>query len=164
MKKPKLLWIILVLWIISNAIVITLYLFFPRQDPEIQRLIKEYTTQLEAIKRQKGYIPDSITGPQGIQGLQGPQGLQGEPGAQGLQGSQGPIGLQGSQGATGAQGPAGPTGPQGEQGPQGEPGQDGREVEFRCNPANDNYEYRYVGDENWQIIERNSNACKSGPL
>lgn len=108
-------------------------------------------------------LPPGQAGLKGEKGEQGPQGIQGYPGPKGDKGDQGNIGntgasIQGPPGATGA------TGPQGPQGEQGEPGQNGREVEFRCNPANDNYEYRYVGDDGWIIIERDSNACKSGPL
>lgn len=170
MRRPtnlKLMWAVIILWIVSNIAVITLYLFFPRQDPEIQRLIKEYAAQLEQFKREKGYLPDTVMGPLGPIG---PSGDKGEKGDTGLQGPQGVMGLQGTMGLQGPEGPMGPqgetgaTGPQGEQGPQGEPGQNGREVEFRCNPANNNYEYRYVGDDNWHIIQRNSEACQSDPI
>lgn len=166
-NKYTLVWAILILWIISNAVVICLFLFFPRQDPEIRRLLQEYATQLEQIKKETGSLPTSITGAQGPIGQPGTQGLQGTPGPQGLQGEQGEIGLQGQRGSQGPKGDTGATGlqgPRGAEGPQGEPGQDGREVEFRCNPANDNYEYRYAGDDNWRIIEQDSNTCKSGPL
>lgn len=93
-----------------------------------------------------------------VTGLKGDTGLQGAQGVQGLQGAVGTQGPQGTPGDTGSQGPAGPPGG------QGEPGQNGRQVEFRCDPANNDYEYRYVGDNNWTIIERDSNACKSTPL
>lgn len=109
----------------------------------------------------------SIPGPQGIAGalgLEGPRGLQGYPGPKGDTGPQGIQGITGIQGPQGIQGPTGPQGPQGEQGPQGQPGANGRETEFRCNPANNDYQYRYVGDDNWQTIQSNSNACKSNPL
>lgn len=112
----------------------------------------------------------STPGPQGLAGalgLEGPRGLQGYPGPQGATGSQGvqgSSGIQGEPGIQGAVGAEGPQGPQGEQGPQGDPGANGRQVEFRCDPDNNNYEWRYVGDLGWQLVEANSNACKSSPL
>jgi hypothetical protein len=69
-------------------------------------------------------------------------------------------GVNGQNGSNGADGKDGV----GQKGDPGQPGQPGRETEFRCNPDNDNYEWRYVGDDSWQIIQPNSNACKSAPV
>jgi hypothetical protein len=80
---------------------------------------------------------NSLTGPQGAQGIagvQGPvgaQGIQGVAGNDGAVGATGPAGPTGLTGATGAQGPigltgaTGLTGPQGPQGPAGNDGIDG---------------------------------------
>lgn len=82
---------------------------------------------------------DGINGVNGLPGPLGPIGPNGLQGMMGLQGEQGPQGIQGE------------TGPQGIQGPQGEPGADGREIERRCNPAGPRMEWRYVGDDSWQV-------------
>lgn len=111
----------------------------------------------------------SVTGPQGPSGIQGVSGLS----------VQGPTGPQGSQGIAGANAsdaqvvgavssylqtnpPA--AGAQGDQGPTGDPGQNGRDPEFRCNPSNHDYEWRYVGDEDWQTLQKNSRACYQAVL
>lgn len=118
-----------------------------------------------------GVYPATITerGAQGLQGLQGTQGTQGIqgftiPGPKGDTGTQGPQGTQGTQGVQGDPGATGAQGETGTQGAQGDPGTNGKQVEFRCDPDNDNYEYRYTGDETWTIIEPNSNTCKSSAL
>lgn len=156
MKQKKLFLIVLILVIILLGVTgYTLYyLINNRQDIE-NKLQSQINNQVSQIKV-----------PTGKQGSVGPQGLsiQGAKGERGLQGEQGPIGKTGPQGPQGIQGVQGPQGIQGEKGDQGEPGANGRETEFRCNPDNDNYEYRYIGDDNWIIIQRNSNACKSSPL
>lgn len=105
-------------------------------------------------------------GAQGNKGDMGEAGLtvQGPKGDTGTQGIQGIAGVQGAQGFQGAQGQTGATGPQGAKGDPGQPGQPGREVEFRCDPDTHDYEYRYVGDEGWTIIQPDSNTCKSTPL
>lgn len=95
---------------------------------------------------------ESIQGPQGIQGTQGVQGPVGATGAQG------PLGQTGATGETGSVGPQGMVGPQGT---PGDPGADGRSTEFRCNPKNHSYEWRYVGDDSWQTLQKNSLACQS---
>ncbi len=107
----------------------------------------------------------NFIGEQGPQGLsvQGPQGYSGAQGIQGIQGVKGDIGPQGPIGATGSQGSVGMQGPQGDQGPVGATGQDGRQVEFRC-ATNHNYQWRYVGDEDWQNIQKNSLACYQAGL
>ena len=89
----------------------------------------------------------TVTGPKGDTGLQGAQGT---PGIQGATGAQGPAGPQGAQGPQGATGPQGPAGANGEQ------------AEYRCD--NGNYEYKYPSDDNWVIIQRDSDTCKSSPL
>jgi len=136
----------------------TLYYLVHNREGIEARLRDQFNSQIANIKTREG--PAGLKGDKGDTGPQGPQGFPGPKGDKGDQGNIGNTGssIQGPPGATGA------TGPQGPQGEQGEPGQDGREVEFRCNPDNDNYEYRYVGDDNWRIIERDSKACKSGPL
>ena len=53
------------------------------------------------------WVPSSVVGPTGPQGLQGPQGLKGDTGATG---AQGPIGLTGTTGAAGAKGDTGAAG------------------------------------------------------
>lgn len=131
-----------------------------------------YLTKIRSIQNSLIALQgkSSTPGPRGIAGalgFEGPRGLQGYPGPKGDPGSQGLSGVQGAQGmqgTDGSQGSVGPTGPQGEQGAQGNPGADGKQVEFRCDPDNNNYEWRYVGDLNWQVVEPNSNACKSTVL
>lgn len=76
-------------------------------------------------------------------------------------------GVNGADGLPGASiigppGPAGTTvvGPKGESGAKGEDGQagqdaigePGREVEMRSNPLNGDIEWRYVGDDSWQLL------------
>lgn len=72
-------------------------------------------------------------------------------------------GINGQNGSNGFNGVDGKDGV-GQKGDPGNPGQPGRETEFRCEPDTYNYQYRYVGDEGWQTIQPNSNACKSTPL
>lgn len=103
---------------------------------------------------QKGDQGDSIQGPQG---LSGPQGIQGLQGIKGDTGAQGVTGAKGNAGATGSQGVQGDVGPTGA---PGDNGQDGKQIEFRCAP-NHNYQFRYIGDEGWQNIQKNSLACQS---
>ena len=91
---------------------------------------------------------NNCTGPQGPLGPQGQTGETGQPGNRGLQGA---MGLQGPIGQPGPQGEKGDTGATG---PQGEPGADGREMERRCvvvDPSTRRIEFRYVGDDTWQI-------------
>lgn len=110
----------------------------------------------------KNYIGKNGSNGISIKGDLGNQGLQGVQGVQGLQGTQGIQGITGSQGQPGVQGATGMVGAQGEPGIQGIPGengQDGKTPEFRCNPKNHDYEWRYVGDEDWQTLETNSQAC-----
>lgn len=89
----------------------------------------------------------------------GPVGNPGNMGVQGLQGGKGDTGPIGPQGETGPQGPVGPQGIQGDQGPAGADGQPGQTPEFRCH--NGNYQWRNVGDDNWQTLEKNSQACQA---
>lgn len=93
----------------------------------------------EAHSNCKGRDGVSIQGVQGVAGAQGLQGERGFPGAQGEPGIQGAQGIQGETGATGAQGE------------QGVPGHDGREIERRCNASRNRMEWRYAGDETWNV-------------
>lgn len=46
---------------------------------------------------------------------------------------------------------------------QGDIGVAGREVEFQTNPKTNNLEWRYIGDDSWQILMRNcqiTNTCQ----
>ncbi len=155
-KRVVILAIILTLVLLGLNAYGLYYLIYNRGQVET-RLKQQLTSDVANIKPgANGHT--GLTGDKGLQGYPGPKGDTGE---QGLQGN---MGLQGSTGSQGIQGEQGPTGPQGPQGDQGQPGADGRQVEFRCDPANNDYEYRYQGDDGWIIIQRNSNACKSSPL
>ena len=55
-------------------------------------------------------------------------------------------------GKDGLPGKDGANGVDGEKGNQGEPGSPGLEVELRTNPLNSNLEWRYIGDDSWQIL------------
>lgn len=109
-------------------------------------------TTVENLIGQNGKDGQSIQGPQGpsgyspVKGVDYFDGATGATGLTGVQGIQGEQGLQGVQGDTGA---------------QGDPGTPGQNPEFRCNPKNHNYEWRYVGDDTWQVLQKNSQACYS---
>lgn len=99
---------------------------------------------------------------QTVEGPQGPQGPAGYTPIKGVDYVDGPIGAQGATGAmgpTGAQGAVGPQGIQGDQGPVGDKGDDGKTPEFRCHSGD--YQWRYVGDEDWQTLKKNSAVCQS---
>lgn len=156
-KHNKLLTLALIIALILLSVTgYGLFYISTHQNDVEQRLKNQLANDVSRIK--------PVNGQAGQMGLQGDRGLQGYPGPKGDTGAQGVSGVQGSTGAQGPQGIQGEQGPSGGIGPQGEPGANGRETEFRCNPANYNYEWRYVGDDNWHIIEQNSNACKSSPL
>lgn len=133
------------------------------------KLLKEYVRDNKNIASIPG--PMGYSGSPGQQGLQGQRGIQGLQGEPGLKGDKGEVGLTGPQGLQGAQGMQGPQGVQGEKGekgdtgetgPQGEPGQNGREIEVRHNDELDRTEWRYVGDEQWQVLVRDceiSDTC-----
>lgn len=96
----------------------------------------------------------SIEGPQGPTGYTPVKGIDYFDGKDstipGPQGSTGPVSIV-----------PGPVGPAGEsiQGPPGDNGQDGKNPEFRCH--NSNYQWNYVGDEDWITLQKNSLACQS---
>lgn len=138
-KHNRRIMIALILIVLLGAVSIALTMF-TKPAP----IVKNYIGQ-------QGKPGLSVKGDPGVQGTQGLQGLQGEPGIQGVAGVAGP---KGDTGATGAQGI------QGDQGPAGEKGADGRTPEYRCNPKNHNYEWRYVGDDNWQVLQKNSKTCQ----
>lgn len=101
---------------------------------------------------QAGQPGDTITGPQGPAGYTPVKGLDYSDGAQGPKGDTGVSGPQGTTGATGESG-------QSIQGPPGDTGPAGKSPEFRCH--NGNYQWRYVGDDDWQNLQKNSLACQS---
>lgn len=110
-----------------------------------------------------GTIEKNYIGQKGAQGnsIQGSQGLIGPQGIQGLHGVKGDTGATGTQGVAGFQGPAGAASTvPGPVGPVGDNGQDGRQIEQRCSSKGD-YQWRYVGDESWQTMKKNSQACQS---
>lgn len=164
MKSNKLAGIAIALAIVLIGLVGYLIIYTVTHNDEVEKRLRnqitaEVTSHVKSgEKGAKGANGISITGPRGLQGYPGPKG---DTGAQGAMGVQGTVGVQGSQGIQGSTGQQGETG---QTGAQGEPGADGRQTEFRCDPENNDYEYRYVGDDGWIIIERNSNACKSSPI
>lgn len=81
-----------------------------------------------------------------VKGDQGPQGEQGPKGDTGQQGQPG-VSIKGDKGDT-----VTIQGLDGKDGAQGEPGSSGREVEFQYNEAAKRIEWRYVGDDGWQIL------------
>lgn len=131
-RHLKRIWVVLVIMLLVITAGIAVLIFLPNQKIYQQTIAGTQGTQ----------------GPVGVQGIQGPQGKQGEVG---LQGEPGPQGVQGIQGPVGE---TGDTGPQGEQGAQGDPGVAGREIELRHNDKKDRVEWRYVGDEGWQVLMR----------
>lgn len=84
---------------------------------------------------------------QGVQGEIGPMSL--VPGPHGKDGNDGSSGVPGS---TGLIGPQGEPGTPGEPGPQGDAGAPGLQTELRTDPLNGDLEWRYVGDDDWQIL------------
>lgn len=158
-KQNKLLTLALILALILLAVTLGGLFYFATHKTDVtQRLHNEVIEEVAKNKPKNGTNGNnglSVTGPQGLQGYPGPKGDTGSQGLQGLNGTQGQQGIQGNDGVVGAQGP------QGEKGDQGDPGPAGPKWTTRCNPDNDNYEGQYEGDDNWIIIERNSNACKS---
>jgi len=138
-----------VIWALIAALAVTTaaLIYSIATAPKPMTTVKEYLGQ-------KGDPGQSVEGPQGASGYSPVKGVDFFDGAKGDKGDPGP------QGPQGIQGPAGPQGPQGDQGPPGDPGQDGKQVEFRCAP-NHNYQWRYVGDENWITLQKNSLACTS---
>lgn len=73
----------------------------------------------------------------GDKGSKGDAGAQGPPGV-GIKGDKGDsVTIKGQDGVNGA---------------QGEPGASGREVEFQYNATDKRIEWRYVGDEGWQVL------------
>lgn len=92
-------------------------------------------------------------GPVGPRGEQGESivGPQGPPGAS-IVGERGPVGEAGADGATVITEKETVLEKTGEQGPQGNPGPAGREVELQRNAATGDLEWRYVGDELWQLL------------
>lgn len=117
------------------------------------KLLQKYISENRNIVSIPGPVGSpgqpGLRGFQGIQGVQGLQGPQGETGPQGPRGDTGMTGLQGPQGIQGKQGIQGE---KGDTGPQGEPGVSGREIEVRHNDEQDRTEWRYVGDEDWQVL------------
>ena len=96
-----------------------------------------------------------------LKGQKGDTGKKGDVGATGTSG-QGTSGQNGSQGVRGLDGQQGVAGEKGEQGSMGEPGVPGKEVEFRYNVSKNRIEWRYVGDDTWQILVKNcqlTNTC-----
>lgn len=138
-KHSVLIWILLLILIALSALNIYLLIHRP--------IITQFSIG------QKGDAGGQ--GIQGEQGLQGIQGVAGQPGVKGDTGPQGPQGIQGPQGVQGL------PGAQGTQGPPGDPGQPGRSTEFRCNQQTANFEWRYVGDDNWQ---KTGSKCIPAPL
>lgn len=136
----RLLWVFLALLVLLCAINIAL------------TYTKKASTVVENFVGEQGKTGQTVVGPQGpagytpIKGIDYFDGTPGTAGVQGIQGIQGETGSQGTQGndgETGAQGPA------------------GKSPEFRCSPNNHNYQWRYVGDEDWQTLQKNSQACQS---
>jgi len=103
---------------------------------------------------QKGDKGDSTIG---IQGLQGDRGSAGYTPIKGIDYSDGKDGLKGEPGPIGPQGIQGVQGVQGDQGTTGATGQDGKTPEFRC--FDGDFQWRYVGDEDWQTLMDKSKAC-----
>lgn len=143
-RYEKVVWIVLILLTVLTLAGLILT-YFKKPAPVVKNYIGKPGI---SVQGQPGF--------QGIQGVQGIQGLQGVPGPQGVQGERGVTGATGLQGAQGIQGNPGPVGA------PGEPGQDGKTPEFRC--YNGDYQWRYVGDEDWQTLEANSKACQGHDL
>lgn len=141
-RHNRRIWIVLLVLVILTGISIV-KTYRDKSEPTVNNYVGE--------RGPVGDAGQSIQGPQGFQGVQGVPGPQGEKGETGSQGTQGETGLQGEQGI------------QGEQGPPGEPGQPAREVEFRCSP-NGHYEYRYVSEMSWTLIQKNSKVCQESIL
>lgn len=147
-RQTKILWVILGLLLLINIATIVYSLV---TDKEIYPLAGPQG--VEGLKGDKGDKGDPGRTPvRGVDYFDGRDGSQGPPGPQGPTGPQGVEGPEGIQGSEGEPGPVGEQGPQGEQGAPGEPGQNGREVEFRHNDEQDRTEWRYVGDDNWQVL------------
>lgn len=120
------------------------YYMLANQEKVEMRLRDQVNSEVAKNKPADGQDGESIVGPQGERGYVGPQGVPGPQGSNGPQGFNG-VSIQGPQG------PQGQSGPQGIQGEQGVPGQDGREIERRCNAKKKRIEWRYNGDEFWQV-------------
>lgn len=146
-KIPKLLWLILILFLLVSIVTTVIAI----KNPSGRSYPRTIQVSLPG--------PIGIQGIQGVGGLQGPQGISGVQGSTGLQGNQGPIGIQGSTGLTGMQGDTGPQGPPGN---PGEPGQPGREIEVRHNDAKAETEWRYTDDLTWFVLVKDctiTNNC-----
>ncbi len=139
-KYEKLVWALLAGLIIFTLAGLALT-YFEKPAPVVKNYIGKQGNPGISVQGNPG-----VQGFQGVQGIQGLQGVQGETGAQGVTGATGAQGIQGIQGETGASGVP------------GDPGQPGQSPEFRC--FNGNYQWRYVGDDNWQTLEANSKACQ----
>lgn len=149
-RHNRAIWLVLILLLLLTCIGVALSLM---AKPTV---VKNYIGK-------QGAPGISVIGPEGPQGLQGIQGLQGEQGPPGP----GPTASQIAdavaaylQGNPPPAGPQGPPGIQGDQGATGATGQDGKSPEFRC--YNGDYQWRYVGDEDWQTLQEKSKACQ-GP-
>lgn len=87
----------------------------------------------------------------------------------GQKGEKGDAGLNGKDGTNGVDGKNGQTQVINKEitldGKPGEPGQDGREIEFRYNELKQRAEWRYIGDDYWQLFFKActiTNTCNVG--
>lgn len=123
--------------------------YFAQTPPQVKNYIGERGAKGDTEKidydRINNYIDVVVSGmPKPQNGkdstVAGPQGAASTvPGPAGLNGLDsiipGPIGTSGSSGA------------------------DGKTLDVRCNPETHDYEKQYVGDEDWQVIQKNSKVC-----
>lgn len=105
-------------------------------DPGIVDYQKVQSIIEQKVHQEIATLPKPQNGQDGSSGVQGNPGIQGSNGSQGVQGSQGTSGNDGAPGASG----------------QDAVGTPGREAEFQSNPLTGNLEWRYVGDDSWQLL------------
>lgn len=126
--------------------------FLATRLPEIQAQLDSRLAERFAqyVKDQK-IATDGKDGYTPIKGVDYFDGIKGDDGLQGIRGEQG---VKGETGATGQ------TGTTGEKGLQGEPG---KLIILRCNTKKNRWEYKYEGDDTWQILNDEKVACTPYP-
>jgi len=140
----------IVLGIVFLQAVVSLIILFVIWGVVNKKIDIDSSVEKAVSKYASNFTPAFIKGEKGEQGIKGEKGDDGRDGQQGPVGQPGPQGFQGLMGIQGEKGDKGDKGDTGEQGVPGEPGQPGRSPEFRCNQESANFEWRYVGDEDWQ--------------
>lgn len=146
-RSKRIMRILILAWILILILCTVLAFLIALAFNKTYKAIQVANTRISTLERMQPVVIGANQPTVGQIGPPGPQGIPGEDGVDGKDSKSVNTIIQES-----IPGPIGPKGDTGKIGPQGMPGKSARELELRNNPITGDAEWRYIGDDEWQLL------------